>query len=108
MFSCKTDNTLRGELDGVWTSDIFDMQIQGNIGTLVRFHQISTINIAQVGDTVVADLKKISKENFIGMRIFLQNETNEMVFATFKIQEKEGERIMTSIIADIDTVYFRN
>jgi len=117
VFSCKTDNSMHGELDGVWTSDVFDVEIQGNIGKLVRFHHVFAINIPQVGDTVISNLKKNGKDSFIGKRIFLQK--NDVfgvaplvmdTIATFKIQkEKDTENlIMTSIVKDTDTVYLYN
>ena len=104
---------MRGELDGVWTSDVFDVEIQGNIGKLVRFYPVAA-NIPQIGDTIISDLIKISKDNFVGLRIFLDKENEEFGIeplvswgiADFKIQEKDSERIMTSIIAGKDTIYF--
>ena len=102
---------MHGELDGIWTSDVFDVEIKGNIGTLVRFHQISIMDIPQFGDTVISNLIKISDKNqeFLGKRIFIQPETNKIDIdtATFTIQEKETERFILSIMKNVDTIIFK-
>jgi len=81
---------------------------------LVRFHSVSAMNIPQVGDTVILNLMKREKDNFIGHRIFLNKSDEEFGIepffswgeADFRIIKREEERIMTSIIENLDTIYF--
>ena len=115
MISCKTDNSLRGNIDGVWTSDKYSVEIRGNNGFLTKLAYTQGINgdIPLIGDTVIKNLIKVKVSNkedrFEGCRIFLRPETNELQwnFANFTIQEKDDVLTMTSIINGIDTIFFK-
>ena len=116
VFSCKTDNLQRGNIDGVWTSDKYSVEIRGNCGFLTElsYTQEITGDIPLIGDTVIKHLIKVKGSNkedkFEGLRIFLQPETNELQWdaATFSIIEKDDALIMTSIINGKDTIFFKN
>ena len=113
MFSCKTDNSLHGKIDGIWTSEKYDVEISGNSGFLKKLHYKQEINgiVPQIGDTVIKKLIKISstKQEFFGIRFFITSETNEVAWdtATFVIIEKDTNLLMTSTIIGIDTIIFR-
>ena len=113
VVSCKTDNSLRGNIDGIWTSDKYNVEIRGNCGFLTKLAYTQEINgdIPLIGDTVIKNLIKTSNksDNFEGSRMFLQSETNELQwdFATFTIQEKDSVFTMTSIIGGKDTILFK-
>ena len=113
MLSCKTDNSMRGKIDGVWTSEKYDMEIRGNCGFLKKLNYTQEINgiVPQIGDTVMKNLVKTSatKQEFLGMRIFVSAETNEVSWdtATFVIIEKDTNMLMTSItVKDKDMIIF--
>lgn len=120
VFSCKTDNSLRSNIDGIWTSEKYDVEIRGTSGFLIKLHYLpQEINgiTPQIGDTVIKNLIKINRvdekeQKFSGLRMYLQPETSELIFDTAQFvtqKEKETERIIiTSIIAGKDTIIFKN
>jgi len=104
---------MRGKLDGVWTSEKYDVEIRGNCGFLTKLNYKQEINgiVPQIGDAVIKDLVKTSatKQEFIGVRFFVSSETNEVAWdtATFVIIEKDTNLLMTSTtIKDKDIITF--
>jgi len=115
MFSCKSDNSIRGALDGTWYSDKYDVEIIGTYGLLIKLNYMGNINgaVPQVGDTVIKNLMKtdFKAQNFVGERIFLQAETNaiDRKTASFLLQtdKNTGRPFIVSITAaNVDTIIF--
>jgi hypothetical protein len=101
-----------GRIDGIWTSEKYSVEIQGNSGILTKlsYNQQFNGDIPQLGDIVVKNLIKSDNNKYIGLRMFLQPDINEFAWdvANFAIQqEKESERLfMVSITEGKDTIIF--
>jgi hypothetical protein len=99
---------MSGDLDGVWLSDKYDIEITGNCGVLTKLSYSQQINgdIPPTGAPVVRNLMK-NGSAYSGYRMYFHTDSGELRFdsATFSIN-KERDILLSITKESKDTIIF--